>query len=118
MLKTVSEVNAVKVDTEVVRLGHRLFIENEDELNFEMEFHADIPIRNVPFYVSLYNEYGGLYDLMERSVSLSFNNLLNRFDVQGGKKIKSVLKKGYNNYKKLSIGQKEALLKLVAKLKK
>lgn len=118
LLKTLSEVNAVKVDTEVVRLGHRLFIENEDELNFEMEFHADIPIRNVPFYVSLYNEYGGLYDLMERSVSLSFNNLLNRFDVQGGKKIKSVLKKGYNNYKKLSIGQKEALLKLVAKLKK
>ena len=116
-LYLLSDVSIVKIEREV-RMGHRLLVENSDEIQFDIDYRADTIIRNVPFYVGVFNEYGNIEEFMETSTQLAFNDLIKQMDIQVGKKARNRLKKGYNSYMKMNSRQKKSILEFIAKLKK
>lgn len=116
-LYLLADVSIVKIEREV-RMGHRLLVENSDEIQFDIDYRADTIIRNVPFYVGVFNEYGNIEEFMETSTQLAFNDLIKQMDIQVGKKARNRLKKGYNSYMKMNSRQKKSILEFIAKLKK
>ncbi len=72
-------------------------IENDIAIGYELPF----TIGRFPFYVSLYNEYGDLYALMEKCVQRGLAS------VNIGDMKKTKMKKGFYNYKKLSREERE-----------
>ena len=99
-------------------MGHRLLVENSDEIQFDIDYRADTIIRNVPFYVRVFNEYVNIEEFIETSTQPTFNNLIKQMDIQVRKKDRNRLRKGYNSYMKLNSRQKKSILEFIAKLKK
>lgn len=85
-----------------IRNSHSLL----DSENIPYLFESPFGIRNIPFYVLLYGRYSSLYELMERCIARGFGK------VNIGEMKRSVLKRGFNNYKKLTREKKQQLLKL------
>lgn len=116
-LYLLADENIVKIEREV-RMGHRLLVENSDEIQFDIDYRADTIIRNVPFYVRVFNEYVNIEEFIETSTQPTFNNLIKQMDIQVRKKDRNRLRKGYNSYMKLNSRQKKSILEFIAKLKK
>lgn len=116
-LYLLADENIVKIEREV-RMGHRLLVENSDEIQFDIDYRADTIIRNVPFYVRVFNEYVNIEEFIETSTQPTFNNLIKQMDIQVRKKDRNRLKKGYNSYMKMNSRQKKSILEFIAKLKK
>lgn len=116
-LYLLADENIVKIEREV-RMGHRLLVENSDEIQFDIDYRADTIIRNVPFYVRVFNEYVNMEEFIETSTKPTFNNLIKQMDIQVRKKDRNRLRKGYSSYMKLNSRQKKSILEFIAKLKK
>ena len=84
-LHLLADVSIVKIEREV-RMGYRLLVENSDEIQFDIDYREDTIIRNVPFYVGIFNEYGNIEEFIETSTQLAFNDLIKQMDIQVGKK--------------------------------
>ena len=50
-------------------MGYRLLVENSDEIQFDIDYREDTIIRNVPFYVGIFNEYGNIEEFIETSIT-------------------------------------------------
>lgn len=109
LLIFLSEVKILKPEKYLINIEHTLANEESD-----IRFEYDMPIgmRNIPFYLLLYNKYNSLYDLMEGCISKGFNS------VDVGSLKKSNLKKGYNNYKKMSQEERKQFLKIFCRMGK
>lgn len=70
-------------------MGYRLLVENSDEIQFDIDYREDTIIRNVPFYVGIFNEYGNIEEFIETSTQLAFNDLIKQMDIQVGKKARN-----------------------------
>lgn len=74
-----------------------------------MSYIIDTPfgIRNIPFYILIYGRYSSLYKLMEKCIDRGFG----RVNIDGMKR--SVVKRGFNNYKKMPWEKRQQLLELL-----
>lgn len=68
-------------------------------------------VGNLPFYLLLINKYGNLYEILEEYVNKGFQSI----DAANIKR--SVLKKGFYNYKKLSHEERKQYLKFLQERK-
>ena len=101
----------------VDRLGAPFYQdENSDKLKEQLRHNLSIRINDMPFYVILYTKYGSLYELMEYSTKVTFNSLLDKFNINSGKTFKKNLQTGYTKYKILSQQQKQQLMELIGEL--
>ncbi len=66
---------------------------------------------SIPFYLLIFNKYGHLYEMMEECINKGFSSI----DIRGVKK--SVLKKGFHNYKQLSQDDRKQFFKFLQERK-
>lgn len=71
-----------------------------------MDYQVRVVPQSFPFYILLYKKYGDLYSMMEKCIEKGFSS------VKIGKHRKNELKKGFNNYKKMSIEKKKNFFKI------
>lgn len=79
------------------------------EVNKRLDVHLPFAVSRFPFYISLFNKYGILYNLMESCVQKGIDSI----DTTNVKR--SIIKKGIYNYKKMPQDTKEKFFNVFLK---